>query len=225
VHFYNSGILAILSEENIHLSIWGHIMANKQEQAQETNEVVETTETTIASPVVKRERRVATKIVLPEGESTVGKISLQIVGRAEPFVHEVDFNTVSTSVLRAAALAGIAAKFATVFAGEKTPEGIIAAVEKEIAVLATGEFTSRTLRAKVQDLPDIVVAWMLATNADSSDAVVIAKYLSSWNSRDDEGKSMIINNVAVITKLEELQGERRLAKKIKNAVVTELEVL
>jgi hypothetical protein len=173
----------------------------------------------------KRERRVTTKIKLPEGDSSIGSIVLHIAGQDAPMVYEVDFESVSPQILFAATLAGISNKFAIAYAGEKTPEGVVAAIQKEIDVLETGEFTSRTLKEKAIELLDIVAAWMLSVGADTTDAETVKQYTSSWDSRDNDGKAKISGNLQVIVKLDELQAARRLVKKAKNAVQEELEVL
>ena len=192
-------------------------MTTETEQSNEINEI-HTAEDAAKKEATKRIRRVTTRIKLPEGESTVGTISLHITGRAEPYVHEVDFSTLPQNVLQAAALAGIANKFAIAYAGEKDHEAIVKVVEAEIAELEKGEFTSRTLREKVTETPDIIIAWMNAVNADAADKEVVAKYVSSWNAKTLVEREPIINNGKVIKALDDIVRDRRLAKKLKDAV-------
>lgn len=172
-----------------------------------------------------RVRRVTTKIKLPEVGSSVGSVTLHITGADAPFTYEVDFNTISEQVLFAATLNGISNKFASAYAGSKSPEEVLSAVQKEVDQLETGEFTSRTLREVKIDIPDIVLAWMTANKADVTDFAVVAKYKASWDSRDDESKLHISENISVIETLDKILAERRLAKKTKNASTEALEVL
>ena len=172
-----------------------------------------------------RVRRVTTKIALPVEDSTVGTITLHITGAEAPFVYEVDFANISEQIVFAATLNGISNKFASAYAGAKTPEAVLEAVQKEVAQLATGEFTSRTLREPKVDLPDIVLAWMTSVNVDITDPANVAKYKNAWEGRDATDKAKISENKLVIETLDKILAERRLAKKIKNASTEELEVL
>lgn len=183
------------------------------------------TEQAAATTTAKRERRVTTKIKLPEGESTIGSVNLHLVGKAEPIVYPVDFATLSKAVLYAAALHGLSTKFATAYAGLKTNEEIEKAVAEEIALLDKGEFSTRTLKEKVQEVPDVVYAWIAAVGADANDPEVLEKYKNSWNSRDEAGKATVSSNLKVIEEMEKIQSARRLAKKAKSAVQVELDVL
>ena len=208
---YNSSVF----EKNIKLIKTEDFKMSRKEEA--VSEVV-------ATPV-SRQKRVSTKINLPEGDSSVGTIVLTIADVDTPLVYEVDFNSIAPQVLFAATLAGIANKFANAYAGAKEAGLIVSAVEKEIAVLATGEFTSRTLREVKIELPDVIAAWMLAGGKDITSASDVALYKASWDSRDEAGKASIASNLQVIVELDKMQAARRLAKKAKGAVESTLEIL
>ena len=188
------------------------------------NKVEEELVVEVATPVT-RQRRVSTKINLPEGDSSVGTIVLTIADVDTPLIYEVDFNSIAPQVLFAATLAGIANKFANAYAGAKEAGLIVSAIEREIAVLATGEFTSRTLNEVKIELPDVIAAWMLAGGKDVTSASDVALYKASWDSRDEAGKEIIASNLQVIVELNKMQAARRLAKKAKGAIQGDLEVL
>ena len=59
---------------------------------------------------------------------------------------------------------------------------------------------------------------MNSVGADTSDPVILNKYVTAWQGYDEERKAKISSNLKVIVALEELQAARRIEKKTKTAV-------
>lgn len=193
-----------------------NIDAQDQDQNQSDN--------TAATAVKQRVHRMSQKLKLPEGDSTVGSVTVNFADGTAPIVYEVDFAALAPAVLYAAALNGIAGKFATATSRITDTAEIAKTVNETIAEFAKGEFTTRTLREKSQEYPDIVYAWIAAAGKDA-DAETLAYYGNAWANRNKEDQAKIKNNIQVIEELEKIQVAKRLERKRKNASTDELEIL
>jgi len=165
----------------------------------------------------QRVRRVSSNIKFENGYT--GNIILDVKGLEDKIDFEVNFEEMPVDLIHQAALAGFNARLAIAYAGLTDPQEISTAIQAEIGNFRAGKFISRNLAPKKLNVPDIVIAWMLAVGKDTTSEEEVTKYATSWANRDEEQKGVISNNLKVITELDKLQAAKRLAKKQKDALV------
>lgn len=162
---------------------------------------------------VARIKRVNSSWAAPEGDNRQGTITLNIAGIAEPLVYLVDLDTLPVAFADQAILTGLSTRLSIAYSGITEPHEVVAAINKELENFANFKFISRSTYEKKVHAPDTIIAWMLAREADTTDTKLVAQYVAAWAKKNDVERKAITDNFKVAVKLEEIQANRRLAKK------------